>query len=343
MAAISDVVNPQVTVDQFFREYGERLELKLIAGERGLRRLIREPTLNRPGLALAGHTRFFACHRVQVLGSMELHFLREQSPEARARAYEVLFTNTVPAVVVARGLKPDTGMLSDAESAGIPVFRTRHITMKFINKATIALEAMTAPRTTMHASMVDVLGIGVVLLGESGIGKSESVLALLEHGYSLVADDVVRVRLHDDCELIGSAKELAKHLMEVRGIGIIDVARMFGIRAIRDHKRIDLVVSLKPWAEVTDVDRLGIDQEYMRILGVDVPHIVIPVRPGRDLARLIEVAAFQVKLRSTGHNAAAELSQRVMERMQAGVSGTPPPGGGSGVVATRRESGPGMG
>ncbi len=324
MGAISDVVTPQVTVDQFFREYGERLELKLIAGEKGLRRFIREPTLNRPGLALAGHTRFFACHRVQVLGSMELHFLREQTPEARARAYEVLFTHTVPAVVLARGLKPDSGMLVAAESAGIPVFRTRHITMKFINKATIALEAMTAPRTTMHASMVDVLGIGVVLVGESGIGKSESVLALLERGYSLVADDVVRVRLHDDCEVIGSAKEMAKHLMEVRGIGIIDVARMFGIRAIRDHKRIDLIVSLKPWAEVSDVDRLGIDQEYIKLLGVDVPHIVIPVRPGRDLARLIEVAAFQVKLWSAGHNAAAELSRRVMERIQ---TSTPPPPG----------------
>jgi HPr kinase/phosphorylase len=176
----------------------------------------------------------------------------------------------------------------------------------------------------MHASMVDVLGIGVVLVGESGIGKSESVLALLERGYSLVADDVVRVRLHDDCEVIGSAKEMAKHLMEVRGIGIIDVARMFGIRAIRDHKRIDLIVSLKPWAEVSDVDRLGIDQEYIKLLGVDVPHIVIPVRPGRDLARLIEVAAFQVKLWSAGHNAAAELSRRVMERIQ---TSTPPPPG----------------
>ncbi len=325
MAIISDVITPQVTVDQFFREYGERLELKLITGEKGLRRFIREPTLNRPGLALAGHTRFFACHRVQVLGSMELHFLREQKAEARAKAYEVLFTHTVPAVVMARGLKPDSGMLVAAESAGIPVFRTRHITMKFINKATIALEAMTAPRTTMHASMVDVLGVGVVLMGESGIGKSESVLALLDHGYSLVADDVVRLRLHDDCELIGSPKEMARHLMEVRGIGIIDVARMFGTRAIRDHKRIDLVVTLKQWSEVTDVERLGLDQEYIQLLGVDVPHIVIPVRPGRDLARLIEVAALQVKLWSAGHNAAAELSHRLVEGMKSPPP-PPPPG-----------------
>jgi HPr kinase/phosphorylase len=337
MAAISDVVTPQVTVDQFFREYGERLELKLIAGEKGLRRLIREPTLNRPGLALAGHTRFFACHRVQVLGSMELHFLREQTQDARDRAYEVLFTHTVPAVVLARGLRPDAGMLVAAEAAGIPVFRTRHITMKFINKATIALEAMTAPRTTMHASMVDVLGTGVVLVGESGIGKSESVLALLERGYSLVADDVVRVRLHDDCELIGSAKEMARHLMEVRGIGIIDVARMFGVRAIREHKRIDLIVSLKPWSEVTDVDRLGMDQEFIKLLGVDVPHIVIPVRPGRDLARLIEVAAFQVKILSTGHNAAAELSRRVMERIQ-----TTSPSHGPSGPASASGGGPGQ-
>jgi HPr kinase/phosphorylase len=325
MAAPSDVVIPQVTVEQFVREYGERLELRLISGEKGLKRLIREPTPNRPGLALAGHTRYFACHRVQVLGSMELHFLREQTPPARALAYKVLFEPNVPAVVIARGLKPDPGMLAAAEVAGIPVFRTRQITMKFINKATLALEAMSAPRTSLHGCMVDILGIGVVIRGESGIGKSESVLALLERGYSLVADDVVRVRLHDDVEVIGTAKDLAQHLMEVRGIGIIDVARMFGIRAVREQKRVDVIVTLKQWTEVDEIDRLGIDQEYTPLLGINIPHIVIPVRPGRDLARLIEVAAMQVKLRETGHNAAADLSRRIMERMQRGLASSAPP------------------
>lgn len=315
MRAVSDVVVPQVTVEQFVREYGERLQLHLLCGEQRLKRLIREPTLNRPGLALAGHTRYFACHRIQVLGSMELHYLREQTEETRARAYSILFTPTVPCVVLARGLRPDRGMITAAESAGIPVFRTRQITMKFINKATLALETMTAPRTSLHGSMVDILGIGVIIQGESGIGKSESVLALIERGYSLVADDFIKVRLNDDRELQATPNPMAQHLMEVRGIGIVDVARMFGVRAVREHKRVDLMVSLKPWAEVSDIDRLGIDRQYQKILGIDVPHITIPVRPGRDLARLIEVAALQVKLQDAGHNAGEILSQRIQAKI----------------------------
>lgn len=316
MPAISDVSAPQVSVEQFIKEYGKRLELDLISRGGRLNRIIREPTLNRPGLALAGHTRYFACHRIQVLGSMEIHFLRGLPPEDRRRAYDILFTNTVPCVVIARGLRPDPGLLAAADHAGIPVFRTRAITMKFINKATIALETMSARRTTLHGSMVDILGIGVIVQGESGIGKSESVLALLERGYSLVADDYVRIRVHDDVELLASANPMAQHLMEVRGIGIVDVARMFGVRAVRENKVVDLIVTLKLWTEVEDVERLGIDMDHVELLGIRVPHIVIPVRPGRDLARLIEVAALQVKLHEAGHNAGATLSQRVQERIQ---------------------------
>lgn len=318
MPATSDVQTPQVTVEEFIREHGERLELRLISKADGLKRVIREPTLNRPGLALAGHTRYFACHRIQVLGSMEMHFLREQTPHARGIAYNILFTGTVPAVVLARGLRPDAEMLAVADAAGIPVFRTRNITMKFINRATIALEAMSAPRTSLHGSMVDIQGVGVVILGESGIGKSETVLALLERGYSLVADDVVNLRVHDGTDLIGTAKAMAQHLMEVRGIGIIDVSRMFGVGAVREHKKVNLVVTLRRWDDVEDVDRLGLDLEYYALLDINIPHVVIPVRPGRDLARLIEVAALQMKLRDTGHNAAAELSRRVLERIQGG-------------------------
>jgi HPr kinase/phosphorylase len=331
----SDTIHPQVTVEQFYVEYRERLELRLIAGENRLKRLIREPTLNRPGLALAGHTRFFACHRIQVLGSMEIHFLREQSEEDRDRAYKILFTPTVPGVVLARGLRPDRCMLAAAETAGIPILRTRQITMKFINKATLALETMTSPRTSLHASMVDLLGVGTIIQGESGIGKSESVLALLERGYSLVADDVVRLRLHDDVELQATPNPMAHHLMEVRGIGIIDVARMFGVRAVREHKKVDLIVTLQPWSQDMDHDRLGLEQQYLSILGIPIPHIVIPVRPGRDLARLIEVAALQVKLREGGYNAGAELSERLQNRILANSplppiapdtpSATPPP------------------
>jgi HPr kinase/phosphorylase len=164
-------------------------------------------------------------------------------------------------------------------------------------------------------SMVDILGVGVVIRGESGIGKSESVLALIERGYSLVADDITKVTLVDGREVIGTSAELTRNHMEVRGIGIINVVAMFGVKAIRSEKRVDLVITLKSWNEVPDVDRLGMEQEFVKILGVDVPHITIPVRPGRDLARLVEVAAFQTKLKLSGYNPAKELNDRLIARM----------------------------
>src|SRR4029077_3882222 len=176
--------------------------------------------------------------------------------------------------------------------------------MKFINRATLALRLLFAPRGTEMGSMVDILGVGVILRGESGIGKSESVLALIERGYSLVADDITKVMLVDGHEVVGTSAELTRNHMEVRGIGIINVAAMFGVKSIRNEKNVDLVITLKAWNEVTDVDRLGMEQEHVKILGIDIPHITMPVRPGRDLARLIEVAAFQTKLKMSGYNPA---------------------------------------
>ena len=174
---------------------------------------------------------------------------------------------------------------------------------------------MFAPRGTEIGSMVDILGVGVIIKGDSGIGKSEAVLALIERGYSLVSDDVTRVTLIDGRDVLGTSSELTRNHMEIRGIGIINVAAMFGIKSVRQEKKIDLVVSLKAWNEVSDVDRLGMEQEFVKILGVDIPHITIPVRPGRDLARLIEVAAYQTKLKMSGHNAAQELNERLIAHM----------------------------
>ncbi|MBN8247035.1 MAG: HPr(Ser) kinase/phosphatase, partial [Verrucomicrobia bacterium] len=190
------------------------------------------------------------------------------------------------------------------------------ITMKYISRATIALDNLFAPRTQMHGGMVDIRGIGVMIEGESGIGKSEAIVGLLERGHSLVADDVVCLWVQDGSKLMGTAKDLGRNLMEVRGIGLIDVAAMFGVGSIRQDKRVDLVVSLRRWEEAAEVDRLGLDQAHVTLLGHAIPHIVIPVRPGRDLASLIEVAAFQTKLRGMGYHAAAELSARISRQMQ---------------------------
>src|SRR5947209_1024784 len=306
-----------VTVERFYTEQAGPLELKLVAGANGLKRIIREPTVNRPGLVLTGFTRYFANKRVQVIGNAEAYYLKSLSHEERERRYATLFSYKIPCVVFSRNLHPDKLFLRAAEQAEVPIFRCTLVTMKIINLATLALEMMFAPRGTEMGSMVDILGVGVILRGESGIGKSESVLALIERGYSLVADDITKVTLVDGRDVVGTSAEVTRNHMEVRGIGIINVAAMFGVRSIRHEKRVDLVITLKSWNEVSDVDRLGMEQEYVKILGVDVAHITIPVRPGRDLARLIEVAAFHTKLKSSGYNPAKELNDRLISRMAA--------------------------
>src|SRR3989441_1600055 len=304
-----------VTVERFYTEQASSLGMKLLAGAHGLKRLIREPTVNRPGLALAGFTKYFASKRVQVIGSSESTFLKSISKEERVHRYADLFSYKIPCVVFSRNIHPDREFLRAAERADVPIFTSPLITMKFINLATLALEMMFAPRGSEMGSMVDILGVGVVIRGESGIGKSESVLALIERGYSLVSDDITKVMLLDGREVMGTSSEVTRNHMEVRGIGIINVAAMFGIKSIRLEKRVDLVITLKGWSEVPDVDRIGMEEEFVNILGVDIPHIVIPIRPGRDLARLVEVAAFQTKLKSSGYNAAKELNERLIDKM----------------------------
>jgi len=304
-----------ITVEQFFNEHKAQLHLELVAGAEGLKREILEPTVNRPGLVLAGFTKYFAFKRVQALGNAEVFFLRSETAEQRAHTYRKFFQFKIPCLVFNRNLKPDDQMIAAANAAKIPIFRTPLLTMNFISQATLNLESMFAPRGTEMGSMVDILGVGVIVKGESGVGKSESVLALIERGYSLVADDIVKVHLEEGKHVIGTSSPLTRDHMEVRGIGIINVAAMFGIKSIRSNKRVDLVISLKAWQDVPDVDRLGMEQQFLEILGTPIPHIIIPVKPGRDLARLIEVAAMHTKLTITGYNPAKELNERLIAQM----------------------------
>jgi HPr kinase/phosphorylase len=304
-----------VTVQQFYTDNRSALELSLVGGESGLTNVIGEPTVNRPGLALAGFTKYFAKHRLQVIGAAEYTFMKTLTPEERRIRYEMVLAYRIPCLVYSRNLKPDKLLLAAAEQMKVPIFLCPLITMKFINMATLALENACAPRSSEMGSMVDILGVGVIVKGESGIGKSECVLALIERGYSLVADDITRVALVDGKDVMGTSSNLTRNHMEVRGIGIINVASMFGVRSIRDEKRVDLVVSLRSWGDVPDVDRLGLEDEYVEILGAKIPHITIPVRPGRDIARLVEVAAFQTKLKATGYNPARELNDRLLAQM----------------------------
>jgi len=307
---------PVVTVESFYNSHAEQLQMKLDGPRVGFHRKIREPTINRPGLALSGFYTYFAEKRVQVLGAAEHSYLKNLAPNARVRRFRALCARKIPCLVVSRGFHLDPAVLAVAAEEKIAVFRTPMITMKFINAATIALETDFSPTITEFGSTVDILGVGVLIRGASGIGKSECVLGLIERGYSLVADDVTRITSLEGRELIATAPELTRNHIEVRGIGIINVASVFGIGSIRIEKRLDLVVTLKDWQEVEAVDRIGLDREFYGILGLQVPHLTIPVRPGRDMARLIEVAAMDQKLKGLGQNSALEFNTRLLNLME---------------------------
>ncbi len=307
---------PTVTVEKFSKAHAEALSLRLIAGEKGLKRRIVEGTVNRPGLALAGFYKSFAHKRIQVFGSAETKYFHSLSRRLLRERVRYLFSTSIPCAIFARSLTPPDIVIEEADRLQIPLFKSPLVTMRLVNRATIFLEADFAPSITEQGSMVDILGIGVLLRGSSGIGKSECVLSLVERGYSLVADDVTRIRLLNGCELVCTSPELSRNHMEVRGIGIINVASMFGVGAIRLDKVLNIVVSLVEWDKVADVDRLGLDREFHEILGVKVPHVIIPVRPGRDIARLVVVAALDQKLKSMGCNTALEFNRRLIQNMQ---------------------------
>jgi HPr kinase/phosphorylase len=305
-----------LTVGEWYTRHSEALQLRLLGPAVGFDRVIREPTINRPGLALSGFFAYFAVKRIQVLGSAEHSYLKSLPQDQIRQRSRELFARAIPCLVISRAAKPPPALLEEAAAAGVAVFRTPMITMRFINSATILLEADFAPVISEYGSMVDILGIGVMIRGASGIGKSECVLGLIERGYSLVSDDMTRLRALEGRDLIGTAPELTRHHMEVRGLGIINVASIFGISSTRLEKRLDLVVTLKDWQELEEVDRIGLEQEFYDILGILVPHITIPVRTGRDLARLIEVAALDQKLKSMGQNSALEFNERLLRKMQ---------------------------
>jgi len=309
--------HPTLTVGDFYTRHSEALQMQpLTEAELGFERRIREPTINRPGLALCGFFSYFAEKRIQVLGSAELSYLKSLSEKESVQRCQALCEKSIPCIVVARQHRVPEPLLEAARVQKIAVFSTPMVTMRFINAATLALEFDFAPRKSEYGSMVDIQGIGVLVRGSSGIGKSECVLGLVERGYSLVSDDITQFRLMEGRELMGTSRELTRNHMEVRGLGVINVTAIFGVGAIRIEKRLDLVVTLKDWQEIEEIERTGLEQEYYEIMGMYTPHVTIPVRPGRDIARLVEVAALDQKLKSLGHNAAVEFNERLMNSMQ---------------------------
>lgn len=307
--------NPVLQVGEFYARHAEVLQMKLVGPALGFDRKIREPTINRPGLALSGFFIYFAGKRIQVLGNAEISYLKSLDFAEQDERCRKLCEQHIPCVVVSRSLPVPKALSDAAAHYQIAIFRTPMVTMRFINAATIALEMDFAPTTVEHGSMVDIMGTGTLVRGSSGVGKSECVLGLIERGYSLVSDDVTRFRAIEGRELVGTAPDLTRYHMEVRGLGIINVASIFGVGSIRLEKRLDLVATLRDWQELEEVDRIGLEQEYYEILGIRIPHITIPVRTGRDLARLVEVAALDQKLKSLGQNSAVEFNQRLLNLM----------------------------
>ena len=303
-----------LTVRQFYESYSKYLGMELICCEEGLERKISEATVNRPGLALAGFFTYFANRRVQVLGNSEMSYLKSLPPDLRQQRFAALCESRIPCLVLSRGARLEAPLLNLASANGLSVLTTPMVTMKFINKATLRLEWEFAPVSTEHGCMVDVRGIGVLVRGDSGTGKSEAALGLVERGASLVADDLVQLRLVGT-ELSGTAPSVGRGLIEVRGLGIMNVVSLFGAAALRTEKRLDVVVTLRPSSSLNEVDRLGAKRQEVEILGVNLPHVELPVAPGRDMAMLIEVAALDQKLRSFGYDVAEEFNRRLMEAM----------------------------
>lgn len=311
-----DPKNPTISIGEFYARHSEALQMSLSGSDTGFDRRIREPTINRPGLALAGFYSYFAEKRIQVLGSAELSYLRSLPAAEMKERCRSLCERPIPGLVVSRGFKVPAALQEAAEAAGVALFRTSMVTMKFMNAATMALEFDFAPQKKEYGSMVDILGVGTMIRGSSGIGKSECVLGLVERGHSLVSDDMTHFRAIENRELVGTSPDLTRHHMEIRGLGVINVMSIFGIGSVRTEKRLDLIVTLKDWEELEEVDRIGLDPEYFEILDIFVPHITIPVRVGRDLARLVEVAALDQKLKSMGQNSAREFNERLITAMQ---------------------------
>ncbi|MCF3648351.1 HPr(Ser) kinase/phosphatase [Synoicihabitans lomoniglobus] len=312
-----------ITVEHFFTTYREKLKLELLAGENGLHRLVKEGTINRPSLALTGFYKFFANKRVQVLGAAEMTYLRTLTGDQQEEVFRAMARRQVPCFVLARNYVPTRTMLQVCREMKLPLFRTSMITRHWINLATLCIDNEFAPFTSEHATMLDVKGIGVLLRGDSGVGKSECALALIERGYSLVADDLTHIRLVDERELIATGPALNRGYMEVRGIGIINVAEMFGIKNVRNEKRVDMVVSLHEWTPEVSEERTGLEENFYPILDQQVPAVDLYVRPGRDIARLVEVAALVQALKIMGHDPAKEFNERLIRHMANGPEDRP--------------------
>ena len=322
MAAKRSVRSRSVHVADFLAAGRERLKLELLGGEAGLDRLIGESTINRPGLGLAGFFKYFPEQRIQVIGLAEHAYLDSLKPAERQARAEALFAEKVPCIIFTRSRKVYPEMIALAEKTRTAVFRTPLITKHFINAATIVMENLRAPREKVQGTTVEIMGIGVMIEGASGVGKSDAALALVRRGHSLVSDDITALRRDTSGSVIASPVKVTQYHMEIRGLGIVHVPSLFGVSSVREEKKLDLVITLVREDQKSKIPQ-GDRGSFKRVvMGVSIPQVYVVVEPGRDIANVIETAALDMKLRRLGHDAEKELDERLMALLSAGRDGS---------------------
>jgi HPr kinase/phosphorylase len=313
-------------VEELWKSQAEPLRLSLLAGKDGFRRMIRVADINRPGLTLAGFFEFYRGERMQVFGMGESAFTATLSSAQRMEIFDrLLSASDLPCVILTHGREPVREMVEQCDRYQVPLFQSQWETARFIGELTAYLEERLAPCTSLHGTLVNVYGMGVLILGSSGIGKSECALELLKRSHMLVADDRVEIRHKPGAILVGSGHQLVQHHMEVRGLGIIDVWKIFGVGAVLKRSLIELVVYLETWDQKKEYDRMGLEEKNTTLLGVAVPEIRVPVQPGRNLGALIEVATLNQRLKQHGVHSARELNERLIQRMSGHTGRVPPP------------------
>ncbi|NLV36132.1 MAG: HPr kinase/phosphorylase [Clostridiaceae bacterium] len=299
-----------VKLSELIKEF--RLE-KLRMDESDNDIVITTSDVNRPGLQLSGYMEYFGTDRIQIIGKVETTYLTSLSPQDRYKRLDEYFRTGFPCLVLARNIEPFEEMISVSEKYGVPLLRTDDITSRFMSGLIRYLNVMLAPRISEHGVLVEVYGEGILMLGESGVGKSETALELVKRGHRLIADDIVEIRRVSDSTLLAAAPENIRHFIEIRGIGIVDVKNLYGMGAVKIQENINLVIKLELWDNKKTYDRLGLDDQFTDILGISVPSLVIPVRPGRNLAIIVEVAAMNNRQKKMGYNAAKVISERFMK------------------------------
>jgi HPr kinase/phosphorylase len=300
-------------VKELYEKYQETLALSLLAGEEGLSRPVRVPEAHRPGLGLAGHLKEYVNQRILVLGSVEVSYLRDLEEEVRKERIQGILTTKTPTVVIAGRFSPPKELLQFCDENALPLLRTKMKTVEFLTRLTLLLNEDFSPNMTCHGTLVEAFGIGVLIQGDSSIGKSEAALGLIERGHRLISDDVVKIKLREGAYLEGSGPELTRHLLEIRGIGIINVAHLYGAVCVRDYKRVDLIVKLEAWDDKKFYDQVGLDQQFCDVLGKKVPFHILPVKPGRDVVLLIETITLNYRLKEMGFNSAKDFNVKLLE------------------------------